>query len=1054
MDLTKLNDKQKEAVLHTEGPLLIMAGAGSGKTRVLTNRVAYLIEEKGIDASNILAITFTNKAAKEMKERIIDLIGNKAVSAQISTFHSFGVRILTENYEFLGYSKNFTIFDNDDSITLIKKILKELNIDSKLYSPKGIKQRISGAKNELINPSDYEKYVNTDFEEVVYKVYKKYEDSLKKNGCVDFDDLLILPIKLFSEYPNVLKKYQEKFKYILIDEYQDTNRAQYTLVKMISAKYKNICVVGDSDQCLLPDTLIETKKGLRCIKDIKKGDLVLSASGFGKTVYSEVTSVSKKKYQGKVIKIKTEKGSELTGTFNHILFSNLDLTPDKYYIYLMYKKNMGYRIGQTSSLRKARSDKIVNGLMGRLNGELADKIWLIKICDTKSEATYFEELISIKYGLPKVVFHDKGRGIVLTQEQINDIYKNIDTEDRAQLLMSDYGLMFDYPHHTAQGTTTKDRTRQYVNINFFGGKYNKTRDMHTHRIGLNNSNFKDRQLLANLGFPNRDGKLNTWRLETERTTLEETMTYVQMINSLTSGYELVLKVHLTSDKNYRFINMGSLREGMSVVVKSGNKLIEDKVKEISFIDYEGDIHDINIDSTFNYIANGISVHNSIYSFRGADYQNILNFENDYKDTKVILLEENYRSTKNILNAANNVIKNNKKRKEKNLWCDNEDGVKIKYFRAFDEKDEAFYVIREIKKLIQERVPYNEIAILYRTNAQSRIVEEELLRENIPYKVIGSFFFYSRKEIKDLIAYLKLIVNEKDDISLMRVINEPKRGIGLKTLSDITRKANDSDISMFEAIDSGKELGFKELILDLKEYSEKSTLTDLVDYVLNKSGMKEALRSEKTLEADIRLENLEEFKSITMGFEEKYGEISLEDFLMEITLVSDMSEHNDIDDAVRLMTVHSVKGLEFNNVFIIGLEEGIFPHINSMLSNTEIEEERRLCYVAITRAKKQLYFVNARRRLLYGQDQVNPPSRFIKEVGDEYLESKEIEEPKFNKKEMLHNENQDYKIGDKVGHDSYGKGVIVGIDSNLISVVFAGVSGIKKFMKNHKSIYKL
>jgi len=470
MNLDTLNKEQREAVTTVEGPLLVLAGAGSGKTRVLTTRVAYLLEEVGIAPEHILAITFTNKAAKEMKERIITMLGPIGYQIQISTFHSFGLLILRENYEKLGLAKNFTILDSDDTLTVIKKIMKDMGLDPKEYNPRAIRNRMSGAKNELLTPVEYERFAQTDFEEKVVKVYEKYEQKLKQNDSVDFDELLMMPIQLFRKYPEILQAYQERFQYILVDEYQDTNEAQYILVKMISAKYRNICVVGDNDQ-------------------------------------------------------------------------------------------------------------------------------------------------------------------------------------------------------------------------------------------------------------------------------------------------------------------------------------------------------------------------SIYSFRGANYRNILNFEKDYKNPKVIMLEENYRSTKTILNAANDVIQNNKQRKDKNLWTNNEEGVKIRYHRAMDEKDEANYVMKEILKLIDQHVSPENIAVLYRTNAQSRNMEEVLLRENIPYKVVGSFYFYNRKEIKDLIAYMRLIYNQHDDVSLLRIINSPKRGIGAKTIENLTRKANEEEKSIFEVIDSGKELTFKHMIQDLILAEQNLSLTELVEEIL-------------------------------------------------------------------------------------------------------------------------------------------------------------------------------------------------------------------------------
>ena len=700
MNLEQLNDRQKEAVLYNEGPLLIIAGAGAGKTKTLTTKIAFLIEEKNVNPRNILAITFTNKAAKEMKDRLYMQIGSLSKELQVSTFHSFGLKLLRENYEKLGYDKNFVIMDSDDSLTVVKKILKDANYDPKIYNPKAIRNKISSCKNELMSPEMYDKYAVSDYEKVIKEVYEKYEIKLQRNNSVDFDDLLLLPIKLFKENPTVLDEYQDLYQYILIDEYQDTNEAQYILTKLLSAKNRKITCVGDDSQ-------------------------------------------------------------------------------------------------------------------------------------------------------------------------------------------------------------------------------------------------------------------------------------------------------------------------------------------------------------------------SIYSFRGANYKNILNFEKDYKDAKTILLEQNYRSTSNILDAANQVIKNNKMRKDKNLWTSRGEGEKIKYYRSFNERDEAQYVIRKIKEMVNRGIEYKDMAILYRTNAQSRVLEEEMLKENFPYKVIGSFYFYSRKEIKDLIAYLRLIHNSKDNISLLRVINTPKRGIGLKTIENLTIKADALGISIYEAIDSGKELEFKNLIERLKEVSENLTLTELIDKVLDSSGLKQELESEGTLEAEVRLENLEEFKSITKSFEEREGLISLEDFLLEISLISDVEEYKDDPNRISLMTVHSVKGLEFDRVFVVGMEEGIFPHMNSLMETSEIEEERRLCYVAITRAKEELHLINARRRTLFGKEQANPVSRFISEIGKELIETnvKEEELPQKEQERIVHSdmfreEEVDFQVGDFVYHESFGTGKVVEVTNTLVSVAFKHPHGIKKLMKNHKKLSKV
>ena len=713
--LENLNQRQIEAVKYINGPLLVLAGAGSGKTKVLTTRIANLIKE-GVEPLEILAITFTNKAAGEMKDRIYKLIGYFARGMQISTFHSFGLRIIKENYEYLGYDKNFVIFDSDDSLTIIKKILKDKNLDSNKFNPRAIRSQISKLKNDLVTPSEYKRKVFIEFDKIVSMVYEKYEDTLIKNNSLDFDDLLVLPIKLFKERKDILDSYQEKYKYILIDEYQDTNEAQYKLTKMLAGKYRNICCVGDVDQ-------------------------------------------------------------------------------------------------------------------------------------------------------------------------------------------------------------------------------------------------------------------------------------------------------------------------------------------------------------------------AIYGFRGANYKNILNFEKDYKDAKVINLEENYRSTKTILNAANSVIKNNKNRKEKNLFSNLEDGEKIDYYRASSGLDEVSYVVNKIKELKGDGISLSDVVILYRTNAQSRNFEDGLLKANIPYKIIGGVNFYSRMEIKNLMAYLRLIHNVNDDVSLERIINVPRRGIGNKTLTNLVMKANDNNTSLYDSIESGKELLFKNLIEDLRKVKDTMPLVDFIDLVLDKSGIKNEYLNEKTLESEVRLENLEEFKSVAKVFQEENGVISLEDFLLNVSLISDNTELKEEKENVSLMTIHAVKGLEFDYVFLVGMEENLFPHSNCLESEEEIEEERRLCYVGITRARKKLFLTNARIRVLYGTDQVNRVSRFITEIDSSLLEcietkkvfeiSKKIdynnikEVPKVDLSDIYQESDMNYKVGDFVYHENFGAGKVVEVLVNkkdpkrtLLKIAFKLPYGIKTLMYNHKNLRKV
>lgn len=687
--LKNLNDEQIEAVKHNEGPCLVLAGAGSGKTKVLTNRIAYLIEN-GVRDYNILAITFTNKAAKEMRDRVYNLVGD--VASFIGTFHSLGLRIIRENCGYLNLPSNFSIIDSDDVLTVIKKILKDMNLDTKQYSPSYIRNRISFIKNQMLSEMELDKFFNTPIDKIVVDVYYKYNERLIASAAVDFDDLLLMPVRLFEHNKEILEHYQERYKYILIDEYQDTNPVQYKLSKLLASKYKNIFVVGDMNQ-------------------------------------------------------------------------------------------------------------------------------------------------------------------------------------------------------------------------------------------------------------------------------------------------------------------------------------------------------------------------SIYAFRQADYHNIVNFEKDYANAKTIKLEHNYRSTNNILNAANDVISHNKERKDLRLYSDKGDGPKITYLRSYDEKHEISLVIDEINKLYLDGYEPKDVAILYRTNAQSRAIEEVFASKGIPYKIYGSYYFYNRKEIKDLISYLKLIYNDKDEISLRRIINVPKRGIGDSAIKDIELRANLNQCSMYDALESKKELEFKDIIESIKKTSENLSLTELIDEVLDKSGMKKELEDSHLIEDETRLENLMEFKSITASYEERTGSVNLGDFLEEISLVSDQANHTEDGNVVTLMTLHSAKGLEFPVVFMVGMEEGIFPH-NMSIMEDNIEEERRLCYVGITRAKEKLYLTNAKRRMLYGKDQMNVPSRFIAEIKDDLLEKNEInkEEKIIKKGEMYTKDNSDIVKGSIIDHTEYGLGAVIDVSGSLIIVAFK--CGVKKLMKNHKSITKV
>ena len=730
-----LNTQQQEAVFHTEGPVLILAGAGSGKTRVLTHRIAYLIEEKGVNPWNIMAITFTNKAAGEMRERVDKIVGFGSESIWVSTFHSSCVRMLRRFIDRLGFDTNFTIYDTDDQKTLMKDICKRLDIDTKIYKERSIMAAISSAKDELIGPEEYELKVMGDFSKrKIALAYKEYQKELKKNNALDFDDLIMKTVELFQACPDVLEYFQERFKYIMVDEYQDTNTAQFKFVSLLAGKYKNLCVVGDDDQ-------------------------------------------------------------------------------------------------------------------------------------------------------------------------------------------------------------------------------------------------------------------------------------------------------------------------------------------------------------------------SIYKFRGANIGNILGFENVFPDAKVVRLEQNYRSTQNILNAANQVIQNNMERKRKTLWTENEEGEKLHFRQFMNAYEEAEYIVGDISKKVREKdAQYRDIAILYRTNAQSRLFEEKFLMANIPYKLVGGVNFYARKEIKDLLAYLKTVDNARDDLAVRRIINVPKRGIGATTLTRVQDYAVSMGMSFYEALKEANAIStlgraatkvepFVTFIQTLRSKAEYLSPSELLKDIIESTGYVKELEAEGTEEAEARIENIDELITKVVSYEEENEEPTLSGFLEEVALVADIDSVDGDDNQVLLMTLHSAKGLEFPFVYLAGMEDGMFPRYMTITSDdpTEIEEERRLCYVGITRAMKDLTLTCAQQRMIRGETQYNKVSRFIKEIprelvelGREFQEKKPMDipmptsfrqmkqafkQPAFVPKqfEVKKADGLDYTVGDTVKHIKFGTGVVTAIVEGgrdyEVTVNFDKV-GIKKMFASFAKLKKI
>ena len=1010
-----LNKEQYEGATTIEGQVLILAGAGSGKTRVLTHRIAHMVEDLNIAPYNILAITFTNKAAKEMKDRVRALIGECAENMWISTFHSTCVKILRREIDKIGYKSSFTIYDSSDQKTLVKECMKTVNINDKDISEQEIISKIGKAKDRMQTARSFKLENESNFREnKIADVYEMYQKRLKENNALDFDDLIFKTVELFKSNPETLEFYQRKFKYIMVDEYQDTNGAQYELVKLLASKYKNICVVGDDDQCLVEGTMVSTENKDVEIEKLMKEDLVRVASGNGETSLLKISDINKKKYCGKIVKITTKNNRVIKATPNHISFGKISLEEDKYYVYLMYKSGFGYRIGQTSSVR-SRDDRDASGLAVRLNGEQADKMWIIKVCDTKGDATYYEQYYSVKYGIPTIVFNSRGRNITISQEQIEKMFKEIDTINAAEKLMEDEFLYNEYPHHLSNAVIRGDSIRKRVNLSFFGGKKSVQRGIYSHRIGLNSSGDDSKNKFIEAGFNVRDGQINTYRVETERALYDEAEEFARKLSMVEENFEIVKKANLSNDKSFMFMPIGSFKPGMSIAIQDNEKIEEDIVISVELEDYDGYVYDLNIDNARNYIANGIVVHNCIYQWRGADIKNILDFEKDYPDAKVIKLEQNYRSKGNILNAANVVIVNNSNRKSKALRTEQELGSKIKVYRAYSDSDEGDFVGKQILDIRKnEDKKYNDFAILYRTNAQSRIFEESFRRKGIPYKIVGGTRFYDRKEIKDILAYLKVLINPQDDISIRRIINVPKRSIGDATVNKIQDFADSFELNMWDALSEVRSIPtltprnvscidpFVQLMENLMILSETTPVSMLIETILEDTGYMDQLKKSNEIEDKSRIENLKELVSDAVDFEKNSEDKSLSAYLEKVSLVQDTDKIEDEDDSVVLMTVHSAKGLEFPVVFMVGMENGIFPGSASFEKESEMEESRRLCYVGITRAKEILFMTSAEVRRVFGKTVAYSQSDFINEIKPDLKEYVSVEKTGIKSRESFIN----------------------------------------------------
>jgi superfamily I DNA/RNA helicase len=1078
--LADLNPAQRDAVVATEGPLLVVAGAGSGKTRVLTHRVAHLIAACGVEPQELLAITFTNKAAGEMRTRLEGLLGPLASKIWILTFHAACGRILRREAPRLGYRSNFTIYDQADQVRLTKACLEELERDPKRFVPRGIHAQISNAKNNLISPAEYQSRVASFYDQTVADTYDLYQRRLFASNAVDFDDLLMLTVDVLERFPEALQRWQKAFRYVLVDEYQDTNHAQYRLLQLLAAEHRNVCAVGDPDQCLVAGTMVTMADGTKKpIEEIRAGDEVLSCYGSGDFRPARVTAVHRSSRRSGIA-VTTVSGRRIVSTPEHIHFAGFKAgrTPPLFMTYLMWKAGSGFRIGTSTTFRNGQPRPTPGPAM-RLNGKHADAAWVVSVHKDEAEARAEETLLSLRYQLPTIPFvarpyktARKGHSLVADQALLDRVFSDLDTETGGRRLLDDEGLSFVHPHFSTATTTNGRRIRRRMSVCLCADRRgNKT----LHRISLFGYDEVGREALQKLGLslrPAHKGS-NGWRFDTAHVEFErlaEIVACIQATLPVSVRYVARLAAQdgaIGKERNsLPFMPASAVRPGMVMVDENGQF---DLVGRVETVALDKPVYDLDVEHTHNYIADGLITHNSIYAFRGADIRNILEFERDFPDTRVIALEQNYRSTNTILRAANSVIRHNRERKEKNLFSELGEGLPVRALEVEDEHAEGRFVAAEVASLIDEGFSGSEIAVFYRTNAQSRVIEDVLVRQEVPYQVIGGPRFYERAEVKDVIAYLQVIDNPYDAVSLQRIANRPRRGIGDASLARLQSYADAHGRSLWEATEFAEEAGiaasplravqsFRTLIQSLQAGALELEVPELVQRVLDQSGYIAALEAERTIEAQGRIENLQELVGVAQEYQAATAEPGLSHFLQEISLFSDQDAMTDAESRVTLMTLHNAKGLEFRAVFMVGMEEGIFPHSRS-LEEQQLEEERRLCYVGMTRAQERLTLTHASGRSLYGSRNYNLPSRFLDELpeGVERERLRPISWASYGARTAIapRTDVPDLATGDSVRHATLGEGIVTRIEpGGVVTVRFADDGAERRLVLEYAPLEKI
>src|SRR5271168_4599880 len=1041
--LDGLNDDQRQAVASPLGAALVLAGAGSGKTRVLVHRVAWLIQVEGASPNSILAVTFTNKAAAEMRSRIETLLGLPSGAMWLGTFHGLAHRLLRIHWREAGLPQSFQILDSEDQARVLRKVLKALDLDETRWIPREILWFINAQKDE----GHRAKHIKDDGDPTrrqLIKIYQAYEEACQRAGVVDFAELLLRAYELWRDNPALLQHYRTRFRHVLVDEFQDTNAIQYQWLMLLSGPVGMPFVVGDDDQCLAAGTQVTMGDGAkRAIESIVPGDSVLSNYGGGDLRPARVTECFTKRRQGQLVCVHLRSGAVVKSTPEHVHFAGYVLgeTPQTYFLYLMHKEGVGYRLG-TSQVYTSALARAMLGFKQRCLQEHADALWIVRTHISESEARIDEVVTSLRFGLPTCPFVPrKGKarnGLVHDAAHLKRIFNSLDTLVSAERLLEEVGLDIDRPHHLPQ---SRNSSRRNIVITLCGDRRGGTP---MHRISVVGVSLNDRAVLEAMGLKVRAAKARplSWRFETVRADFGELMAIARAIRERLDG-RYILQGHM-HERSLPFTTAASIRSGMVMVVDSGRF---DVVERIEYETYDAEVYDINVERTHNFIAGGVVTHNSIYRWRGARVENLNQFRRDYPQAVLYKLEQNYRSTGTILKAANALISHNAGRLGKNLWTSGADGERVKLYAAFNERDEADFVVNRIREWVDRGGARREVAVLYRSNAQSRVFEEAFLNARMPYRVYGGLRFFERAEIKDALAYLRLIASRADDTSFERVVNLPTRGIGAKTLDLLRETARAKGTSLWMAasacISEGLSqraaqalAGFLQTIEKLAAEVRGLELHDQVDHIVQSSGLIEHYKKEKGERGEARVENLLELVSAARGFSPE-GETDmqpLESFLAHAVLESGEGQADPYADCVQMMTLHSAKGLEFPVVFLAGVEEGLFPHQRSASDVTALEEERRLCYVGATRAMRHLYITYAEQRRLYGVDQYGQPSRFINELPPELVEEVrprlQVSRPAFTKRAALEESPAlGMRMGSRVRHLKFGDGIVLNFEGN-------------------------